>query len=85
MGTARKFRRAKPARSTGCKVYGILNPYGDLWTWKTFASEDEARAHIRNFWRGTGHEAGVDRFTVIPVRVTVSDARPTPSAQESGR
>lgn len=85
MGKARTFRRAKPARSTGCTVFGILNPYGDLWTWQTFGSEEEARAHVRDFWRGMQGEANTDQFTIIPVKVTVSDARPTPSPQESGR
>lgn len=67
-------RRAKPARG---KALGILNPYGDLWTYETFDTEAEARAYIAAFWRGMPGEAGLERFTVIPVKITVSDARPT--------
>ncbi len=83
-GRARKFRRAKPARSSGCQVFGILNPYGNLWTWETFASESEARDYVRRFWLSMPGTTDLSKFKVIPVKVTVSDARPVcdaPSAE----
>ncbi len=77
-------KRAKPARG---KAFGILNPYGDLWTYSTFETEAEARKYIADFWRGLQGEERLDRFKVIPVKVTVSDGRSvaTPAGGEDGR
>lgn len=66
-------KRAKPARGT---AFGILNPYGNMWTYSTFETEDEARKYIADFWRGMQGEERLDRFKVIPVKITVSDGRP---------
>lgn len=52
--------------------YGILNPYGDVWSPETFDSMDAALKHLTKFW---GPRDDLSRFTVIPVRVIVSAIR----------
>ena len=58
----------KPIRG---KAFGIINPYGDLWTHQTVRDERAARDHIEAFWRGTT-TMDTSRFKIVPVRVTVS-------------
>lgn len=60
-------KRPKPARG---KAFGILNPYGDMWTYAHFPSRIAALRHISDFWGSIPHDPG--RYTVVPVRVTVS-------------
>jgi len=62
-------RKAKPARG---KAYGILNPFGDLWTYDHFPNEGAARLHVADFWRGNPSAPDLSLFKVVPVRVTVS-------------
>lgn len=50
--------------------FGILSPYGDIWSCNTFGTEDEARQYIADYWRGTG--VRLDTFKVVPVEVVVS-------------
>lgn len=79
--------RNRPARGT---AFGILNPWGDVWTYETFSTEAEARQHIKNFWTGIkSSTVDVSRFSVVEVRVTVSvikpkDPTPSPQAETSG-
>lgn len=75
----RKAKRPKPARG---KALGILNPYGDLWTYETFQTEELARAYIKAFWAPIDHGPDLSKFTVIPVKVTVSAIADT-SGQQS--
>lgn len=69
-------RRAKPYRSD--RRFGILNPWGELWTDDTFLSEAEAREHVRTFWKRSGfpdttsNPRELAKFKIVPVRVTVS-------------
>lgn len=58
----------KPYR---CQRYGILNPYGDVWTPDTFNTMDAARQHVENFWRGQ-YDKDLSKFVVVPVKVVVS-------------
>lgn len=67
-------KRPKPYRTTkAMKRFGILNPYGDFWTAETFTSEAEARRYIISWWKNAGG-VEVDRFKIVPARVTVSAA-----------
>lgn len=59
----------KPKPATG-EAWGILNPYGDLWTRKTFDTEEAARQHVRAWW-SWNPEAGGDLSKFKPVRVKV--------------
>jgi hypothetical protein len=73
-------KRPKPTRG---KALGILNPYGDLWTYETFATETRARQYIADFWRGNPNAPALDKFKVVPVRVTVS-VLPLPHQHREG-
>jgi hypothetical protein len=68
-------KRPKPARG---EAYGILNPWGDLWTHDTFQTEALARKHIEDFWRNfPSPPTDLSRFKVIRVKVTVSALQKT--------
>lgn len=51
--------------------YGILNPYGDVWTPDTFNTIAAAQKHIAMFWASQPTK-DLSKFTVTLVRVTVS-------------
>jgi hypothetical protein len=76
--------QAQPIRSTDYKIarFGILNAQGQFWTPDTFVSEQEAIRHVRGFWRGSAADDFLKRAKIIPVTVTVEDARPTSPASE---
>ena len=67
-------RKPKPYRTDGL---GILNPDGDMWSPRYFATEREAWAYLEDFWRGTSINPR-EGFRVVPVRVTVSAKAPRP-------
>lgn len=54
-----------------CKRYGILNPFGDVWTPETFDTMDEARQHVASFW-ASKPDHDLSKYTIVPVRVTVA-------------
>lgn len=64
----RKARQPKGARG---EAWGILNPYGDLWTWQTFETQDEAMEHVARVWRPLGGTA-IQGFKPIRVNVHVT-------------
>lgn len=69
-------KRARPHYSD--HRWGILNPYGDIWTSDTFETRSAAAAHVVDFWSREGFTAAdqspsnINRFRVVPVKVTVS-------------
>lgn len=63
-------KKSKPYRSTS--RFGILNPYGDIWSPETFDTEAEAMAYVEQFWRDTKGVTDLSRFKPVRVRVTVS-------------
>ena len=69
-----RTKKPKPARG---KAYGILNPYGDLWTYEHFPSEIAAMDYIDAFWKNTSVDKS--KFKIVRVRVTVSALPPPPS------
>lgn len=65
----------KTPRPYNHTAFGILNPYGDVWTAEWFDDEEGARKHVTDFWKQTGFEkAKVDpsTFKVVPVQVTIT-------------
>lgn len=78
---ARKDKAPKPA--TG-EAWGILNPYGDLWTYETFRTPAAAMAHVASFWRGINHDLGAYKAVRVEVRVTVLPEPPSPSSGGKG-
>lgn len=68
-------RKPKPARGT---AFGILNPWGDLWTYETFRTREAAARYVASFWAGNPSAPDLSKFKVVPVRVTVSVLRQRP-------
>lgn len=65
-------KRPKPARG---EAWGILNPWGDFWTYETFATELEAREYVRRFWNSPGFLAeprDLSAYRIVRAKVTVS-------------
>lgn len=80
MGSKDEGRRGKPKlAATDSKVYkhtfyGILNAYGDFWTQVAFETEDDARDHIKRFWRNVPDKAAecLRTHKIVPVRVRLN-------------
>lgn len=65
-------RRTLAPQSYECTTrFGIINPYGGIWSPETFGTKDAAWEHLRTFWRGTKMENELDGFTVEHVKITV--------------
>lgn len=50
--------------------FGIINPYGGVWSYETFSTPDEAWRFLKAWWRDD--EAKFAGFTVERVHVLVS-------------
>lgn len=70
----------RPVSTRDYKIsrFGILNADGQFWTSDTFESEQDARAHIVNFWGRNEAIANkcLKTHKIIPVRVTVEAVIP---------
>jgi hypothetical protein len=80
---SRTAKRPSPIRGN---AYGILNPYGDFWTWQTFETERAARDYVVAYWRTfpkPPHDTS--RFRVIPVKVSVSAIADTSGENDLAR
>lgn len=64
----KKPKRPKPYRAIR---FGILNPYGDVWTPETFDTEDAAKRYVTEWWKQVGGPRA-DKFKIVRARVTVS-------------
>lgn len=52
----KKAVRPKRPKLTSHNGYGIVSPYGDMWSSHIFPTREAAKAHIRDFWQGVkGH------------------------------
>lgn len=70
---AGKLLLARRPKGTKVERWGILNPYGDLWTHETFESADQARRYVHRFWQGLNGAGGdLRRFRPIRVKVHVT-------------
>lgn len=88
--------RAKPWERLGLKkkpkansmdgLWGILNPYGDVWTYEAFTTPENARAHLFAFWGKTFRRAPDKGFRIVPVKVQTSvdfsGSLPTPGGSD---
>lgn len=64
-----KLTKAMPLKSeANGEAWGIMNPYGELWTFKTFVSSEAAEEYIHQFWKSV---PAVDKSGFRPVRVRV--------------
>lgn len=55
-------KRPKTASHTG---YGIMNPYGDMWTSEVFATPGQAKGHLERFWSGADGQTDLTRFKIV--------------------
>lgn len=69
--TAKPKRKPRPSKG---KEFGILNPYGDIWTFQSFETPEEARQHLDGFWRGIGSPQKAEGFRIVRVNVATSYA-----------
>lgn len=71
-------KKPKGARGT---AWGILNPWGDVWTHNTFTTSMAASAHIDEFWDQPGFgPTDRSKFRVVPVEVQVTYSPPKAAA-----
>jgi hypothetical protein len=75
-------KKPKTARMAG--LWGILNPWGDLWTYEAFGTQAEARVHLEKWWAAFDGSKPATGYRIVPVKVMTSvDFSPTPP-QETG-
>lgn len=70
--TEREIVAGKRPKGARGEAWGILNPYGDLWTHSTFDSPEEATAYVERFWQGISGARDLRRFRPIRVKVHVT-------------
>lgn len=64
---AKKTVKAKRPAMSSHNGYGIVNPYGDMWTSTIFPSAHQAREHLRDFWSGVkGHD--LSKYRIVWAR-----------------
>jgi len=59
-----KKAKAKPSRPAmqSHHGYGIVGPYGNMWTSQIFDTPESARRYITNFWKGIKHDTSKYRI-----------------------
>lgn len=65
------MKPAKAPRPYAMDRFGILNPYGEIWSSHTFGTEAEGKEYVDRYWNGQPpHE--LKKFKVVPVVVTIT-------------
>jgi hypothetical protein len=59
---------AKKPKSASARGFGILNPFGDMWTHTIFESPREAQAYVKHFWNGNPNVGALTQFKIVRVR-----------------
>lgn len=58
-------------------AYGIINPYGDLWSPRVFETPDQAAAFLAGFWsRIQSTTFKPDEWKIAPVKHVVTVTGP---------
>lgn len=77
-----KARREVRPYTPSYKLFGILNPSGQFWSHKVYLDAATARKAVETFWPNCDAREW-DRFTIVPVRVTLELDQDT--AETAGR
>lgn len=62
-----KTKKVK-VKAVRAEAYGILNAYGEFWTFKTFDSPESAQQYINNWARK--YNVNMDKHKIVPVTIT---------------
>lgn len=61
-------KKGKPQKATRTG-YGILNPYGDMWTSHVFERPEQAADYVRDYWKQfPASNTDVSKFKVVKAR-----------------
>jgi hypothetical protein len=67
----------KRPRANATTGWGILNPYGDVWTPEIFETPEQAQKHLEDFWKSfPGPNTDTRKFRIVKARVRVSAVYP---------
>jgi hypothetical protein len=58
-------KKSKRPKSTVRKGFGILNPYGDMWTTDIFDTAEAAQRHLDDFWQGFEGKQDLARYRIV--------------------
>jgi hypothetical protein len=61
---------SKKPKTASREGYGILNPYGDMWSSNVFDTMDEASEYLRNFWRKSKPGADLSAYKIVKAKQT---------------
>lgn len=56
-----------PARRDG---FGIVGPYGNVWSIDVFDTPSQAERHLADFWRGIDRD--LTKFKIVRVRASIA-------------
>lgn len=65
--------KTKTPRPYKMERFGILNPWGQIWSCNTFETADDARKYLYDFF-AKSEDHDTSRFKIIPVNVTITAA-----------
>ena len=57
------------------EAWGILNPWGDLWSYEVFDTAEAALEHLEAFWRKPGFKdehRDTSKYRIVKVKVRVA-------------
>lgn len=62
----------KRIKSTSRTGWGIVSPYGQMWTTEIFQTEEEAGDYIKRFWAGVKNAPELSKFRIVRAKTTTS-------------
>lgn len=71
----------QPPKPAEGEAWGILNPWGDVWTYDVFNSPEAATAYVKRFWGDNRSKVDLNAFKPVRVTITVAvaDEQPGPN------
>lgn len=62
--------KKKRPRANGHNGYGIVSPYGDMWTSTIFNTADQAKAYVKDSWKDIKGNHDVSKYRIVWARQT---------------
>lgn len=75
-----KTKRPKTSSTVG---YGIINPYGDMWTSEVFDTPGQAKGHLERFWQNI-NGTDLTKFRIVRAKQVahyVGELDPIPTGE----
>ncbi len=64
-------KRMKDIKDRVERRIGIVGPYGNLWTYNTFDSANEAERYVHSFWANVKGDHKLSKYKYVPVELKI--------------